>query len=281
MAVLKKAYPDFERRRLSRRKRERAIGAGGKFKLSLEERVFIALFFLRHYLTYALLGFLFDLHESNAYRNVKVMKEFLREHLPLSERVRGKRTGSIDEFLEEMPEIELLIDATEQERQRPKGREERKGYYSGRKKRHSIKSQVVVERGKGLILDVSSEWLGSIHDLKVFEGSGVVRRFASFKVKGWVDRGYEGIERVAIGWEIEEPKRKPKGRELTEVEKARNREINRERVKVEHRILAMKRYRVFGGGYCGRGEGYSEMVEILAGLVNMEQMIRMGMDWVM
>ncbi|MFN3420828.1 MAG: hypothetical protein ACK40X_03780, partial [Armatimonadota bacterium] len=34
MAVLKKAYPDFERRRLSRRKRERDIGAGGKFKLS-------------------------------------------------------------------------------------------------------------------------------------------------------------------------------------------------------------------------------------------------------
>ncbi len=34
MAVLKKAYPDYERRRLSRREREREIGAGGKFKLS-------------------------------------------------------------------------------------------------------------------------------------------------------------------------------------------------------------------------------------------------------
>ena len=28
-------------------------------------------------------------------------------------------------------------------------------------------------------------------------------------------------------------------------------------------------------------KGYSETVEILAGLVNMEQMIRMGMEWVM
>jgi len=67
MAVLKKAYPDYERRRLSRREREREIGAGGKFKLSLQERVFMTLFFLRHYLTFALLGFLFELHESNAY----------------------------------------------------------------------------------------------------------------------------------------------------------------------------------------------------------------------
>ncbi|MQK95514.1 transposase family protein, partial [Escherichia coli] len=102
MAVLNKAYPDFERRRLSRRRRERAIGAGGKFKLSLEERVFMTLFFLRHYPTFALLGFLFDLHESNAYRNVEMMKEFLREHLPLPEKVRRKRISSIDELLDEM-----------------------------------------------------------------------------------------------------------------------------------------------------------------------------------
>jgi len=89
MTVLKETYPEFERKRLSRRERE--IGAGGKFKLSLEERVFMTLFFLRHYLTFALLGFLFELHESNAYRNLEMMKSFLREHLPLPERVRRRR----------------------------------------------------------------------------------------------------------------------------------------------------------------------------------------------
>ncbi len=72
MTALKKAYPEFERKRLSRRERGRGIGAGGKFKLSLQERVFMTLFFLRHYLTFALLGFLFELHESNAYIRRKV-----------------------------------------------------------------------------------------------------------------------------------------------------------------------------------------------------------------
>ncbi|MQK95173.1 transposase family protein, partial [Escherichia coli] len=99
--------------------------------------------------------------------------------------------------------------------------------------------------------------------------------------RGWVDRGYEGIERVANGWEIEKPKKKAKGRELTEGEKGRNREINGVRVEVEHKILSMKRYQVFGGRYRGRMKGYEETVEILAGLVNMEQMRRMGMDWKM
>jgi len=46
-----------------------------------------------------------------------------------------------------------------------------------------------------------------------------------------------------------------------------------------YRIMAMKRYQVFGGMYRGRGKGYSEMVDLLAGLVNMEQMRRMGMEW--
>jgi|GEM_PF-6295348 len=84
-----------------------------------------------------------------------------------------------------MAEIELLIDATEQERRRPKEGGDRRGNYSGRKKRHVIKSQVVDEKGDGLILDFSSGWKGSIHDLKVFEGSGLVGRFGSCKVKGW------------------------------------------------------------------------------------------------
>ncbi len=37
----------------------------------------------------------------------------------------------------------------------------------------------------------------------------------------------------------------------------------------------------FGGRYRGMGRGYEERVELLAGLVNMEQMRRMGMEWVM
>ncbi len=62
MEGLTKAYPDFERALLQRRERRRAIGAGGKFKLSLSERVIMTLLFLplSHY---ALLGFLFGLHD--------------------------------------------------------------------------------------------------------------------------------------------------------------------------------------------------------------------------
>ncbi len=275
MEVLTKAYPAFERARLQRRDRKRAIGAGGKFKLSLSERVIMTLFFLRHYPTYALLGFLFGLHESNAFRNVEIMKRFLAKHLPLPERIRKERISSLEELLEEEPEISLLIDTTEQERRKPKDREKRKAFYSGRKKRHTFKTQVVVEKGKGLIMDVSPGWEGRRHDMEVFCSSGVKEKFEGIKVEGWMDRGYVGIERVCR-WEIRQPKKKPKGRELGEEERERNREINRERVKVEHGILAMKRYQVMGGIYRGREGGYAGMVEVVAGLVNMGRMVMRG-----
>jgi len=46
------------------------------------------------------------------------------------------------------------------------------------------------------------------------------------------------------------------------------------------KILTMKRYQVFGGEILWEREGVEEMVELLAELVNMEQMVRIGMAWV-
>lgn len=91
MENLEKAYPEFEKRRLSRKDRKRAIGAGGKFKLSLAERVFMTLFFLRHYPTYALLGFLFDLHESNAFRDSSITKDFFERPYPFAREDKGEK----------------------------------------------------------------------------------------------------------------------------------------------------------------------------------------------
>jgi hypothetical protein len=91
---LNRHYLAFEQKRLARPNRQRAPVAGGKFKLTLEERVFMTLFALRLYSTWTLLGFLFDLDESNAFRDAQITQAFLAEHLPLPERVRKQRIGS-------------------------------------------------------------------------------------------------------------------------------------------------------------------------------------------
>ncbi len=279
MHTLNRHYPAFEQQRLTRPNRQRAIGAGGKFKRSLEERVLMTLFALRFYPTWALLGFLFDLDESNAFRNVQMTKAFLAEHLPLPKRVRKQRIGSLEELLEEVPELQVLIDGTEQPIQRPKDPAQRRRSYSGKKKRCTVKTQVVQEASTGLLLDVDGGYAGSLHDKRMFEASGVQARLP-LRVRAWVDKGYVGLEGVVPeGWVLNQPKKKPPGGALSEAERAMNRAVNTVRVQVEHGILRMKRYQVFGGLYRGRLGGYRSVVELVAGLVNLERMRALGLEW--
>ena len=48
---VEKMYPEEERKRLSKRSRQREIGAGRRFALSLRDRVLLLLFYYRTYAT--------------------------------------------------------------------------------------------------------------------------------------------------------------------------------------------------------------------------------------
>ncbi len=119
------AIEDYEERRLSRRQRQRATGAGGKYELDTRERLLMAMIWLRLYPTYDVLGFLFDLDKSNVGRNLKRVLAVLREQLgdevkwPDKER----RKQKAEAFMQEFPEVVAIVDATEQPTQRPKDKE--------------------------------------------------------------------------------------------------------------------------------------------------------------
>lgn len=53
----------------------------------------MTLFAFRLYPTWALLGFLFDLDESNAFRDGQITKGFLAEHLSLPKRCASNGSG--------------------------------------------------------------------------------------------------------------------------------------------------------------------------------------------
>jgi hypothetical protein len=63
-------YDEHEEIRLSGRKRKRDIGAGRPFKLKVKERFLMLLVYYRLYITYTLSEFLFDLNQSNVYRDI-------------------------------------------------------------------------------------------------------------------------------------------------------------------------------------------------------------------
>ena len=60
---LKKQYSITEKVRLSKRKRQRQIGAGHPFDLSIEDKLVMLLVYYKLYITCELAGYLFDLDQ--------------------------------------------------------------------------------------------------------------------------------------------------------------------------------------------------------------------------
>jgi Helix-turn-helix of DDE superfamily endonuclease/DDE superfamily endonuclease len=147
-------YDDHERKRLSKRKRERDIGAGRPFKLKARERFFLMLLvYYRLYITFTLSGFLFDLDQSIVCRDISILEPLIKLCVPLPKKLykRTRRLRTIDEVEEYFPGFNAFIDSSEQEIPRPKNKRRRKSYYSGKNKKHTIKTQYMVN-GEGTVL---------------------------------------------------------------------------------------------------------------------------------
>src|SRR5271168_688115 len=88
-----------------------------------------------------------------------------------------------------------------------------KRYYSGKKKRHTLKSQVVVDKQSSLII-CTNFCHGKKHDFKLFKDSKV--RWVQ-KIQGIVDSGYTGIKKLQNTSLL--PKKRSRGKALTRDEK--------------------------------------------------------------
>ena len=84
----------------------------------------------------------------------------------------------------------LILDATEQPVQRPKKGQWK--YYSGKKKKHTLKTQYIVGPD-GKIYAVSGTYPGSIHDFTVYKDQKNRDRFLGIPKK--CDSGYQGIKK--------------------------------------------------------------------------------------
>ena len=154
-------------------------------------------------------------------------------------------------------------DATERPIQRPKDPEVQKAYYSGKKKQHTVKNNLMINaKSKVVLLTPSCE--GRIHDKRIAETIGYSPPSGS---NLYQDSGFQGLTCPDVN--IIQPKKKPKGQELTVEEKAMNREISSIRIRVEHAIGGIKRYRIVKDKLRNSKKGFSDLVmETCCGLHN-------------
>jgi len=264
-------YEEYEEERLSRRDRERRIGAGRPFKLSLKDRLLMLLVYYRLYLTSMLTGFLFDLDQSNVLKNMRILEPLVKECIPLPKKLyeRARRARTVEEVEEYFPDFKAFIDATEQEIPRPKDKGKRRSHYSGKRRRHTVKVQLTVN-SKGLIIHKTPHARGRRHDYDIFKASHP-RLPPGVNLN--LDLGYDGVQNdfPELNPTIPFKRRRGKG-ELTAEQKSFNRKLAGERVVVEHTICRTKKFRIMSEEYRNRLRWYDRATDIVSGLVNLRIM---------
>lgn len=251
-------------------KRNVNFNLGRKFVLRTDEqKLFYILLYLKCYPTFDLAAFMFSVDRSSCCRwthwFIEVLERALGKELVLPKR----KIHSIEEFMELFPTLKkIYIDGTERPIRRPKDSKKQRENYSGKKKRHTKKNIIISDKGKKIAI-LSNTREGKVHDYKNLKDEAIASIIPK-EVTAFVDGGFQGIKKDYPELTIVMPKRKPKGRDLTEEEKEHNRMISSERVINENAIAGVKRLRIVSDVYRNIKENFEDKVMLIAcGLWNL------------
>lgn len=263
-------YARAEKKRLSRSNRQRAMGAGHPMHLAVIDQILLTIVWLRLYPTHEVLGYLFDISDSTARRAIERMLPLLEQSGQDTMRLPdpGKRQHrQLDALLADLPELMVIVDSFEQRVQRPEERATADGYYSGKKRQHTLKSQVAIHEQTGQVVDVSNSVPGPTADIKLLERSGLMARLPD-GVGAMGDLAYVGIDTLDDQHRGAAPRRKPRGQPRPAEDIAYNTAFSRRRIGVEHSIGRMRRYQAITMTDRNHRQNHTARVRAIAGLAN-------------
>ena len=266
--------------------RQRDYGGGRKARLATcQEKLLFILVYLKTYPLQEVLAFHFDMSQGQACQWIHVLSEVLQwtlgelGHLP--EREPQKVKELLETYMDESQEHEaatelelenFAIDGTERRCQRPRDQEKQKRFYSGKKKTHTVKNNLIVILGKRRVEYLGRTWEGKKHDKKICDEEG--HEFPE-GITLYKDTGFQGYEPVGV--HTRQPKKKPRGGELTQEEKEQNSLISKMRIIIEHVICGVKRCRIVKDVFRNTRDRFDDLVmEIACGLHNFRTAYRTG-----
>lgn len=222
-----------------------------------QSQVLVTLEYWREYRTYFHIATDWGVSESTICRTVHRIEDALMQsghfRLPGKKRL-FKGFGT-------RPDV-VVMDVTETPIERPKRKQKR--FYSGKKKQHTLKCQVIMDPHTGEII-CTFFGQGRRHDFALFKASGIHFHPETDSLQ---DSGYQGIAQAHANSFV--PKKKPKGGELSDLEKAYNRELGRQRICVEHVNRRLKIFRILQQRYRNRRRRFGLRCNLIAALYNYE-----------
>jgi len=181
---------------------------------TIEDKLLFILVYLKHGALQEVHAALFELHQPDANRWIHLLHPLLKQALTDQGSIPARDAAAV-----ELCVGLYLHDGVERAIVRPLDTAVQRTYYSGKKKRHTVKNIVVIDAlCKVILLTPTCE--GKKHDKKAADEAHYSFPEGSTLYQ---DLGFQGF--VVAGVTIQQPQKKPRGQELSVEDKARNRVV--------------------------------------------------------
>ncbi len=220
--------------------RKRAVGGGRRRKLLPYQEVLITLVYLRHNVSHAVCGQMFNVSADISENSFHEVIQLLREVCP-ADRWDAEKKWTKKEPSWHPDTLDLiLVDSFETPISRSSLPDVQRKFYSGKKKRHTTKTQIITNK-RGEVLAIEPGHPGPKSDKKLYEGSQAAGQYPQAARRA--DLAYVGVPEMLL------PHKKPRGGQLTPEQKEENRHAARARVPVEHGVRRVKAWRILRDEY--------------------------------
>jgi hypothetical protein len=277
--MLFRVLPELERRRIERlanrseRKRPFIEKDGRPREVTPLHQVLMTLLYLRHNVNHAVVGAMFGFSADTSENAFSEVMPVLRALFPKEKWEAEKRHRGAESKWNPDEVDRLIIDSFETPVRRPSRPDRQQRLYSGKKKQHTLKSQIISD-GQGDVLDIDAGHRGPKSDIKLYEESQLEDKLPeSLRDKPRLgDKAYADQKHP----EITTPTKKPKGGQLTPEQQQRNQEISRQRVPIEHGIRRVKGWRILRDQYRLATGLFPMVAGVVVGLIHFSRCLGSG-----
>lgn len=203
---------------------------------TMADKLFFILHFLKTNNLQQVQGAMFGISQPKANVWVHCLHPILNQTLAELGELPARQMAAINFATDE--ETIYFHDGTERPIPRPSDPEQQRHYYSGKKKGHGLKNNVLINM-LCKIRFLSDTVESKKHDKKLADETSYNLPDGSKLLQ---DTGFQGfsVDNVAIL----QPKKKPRGQALSDLDKSVNQWLSSLRMRIEHAIGGVKRYRI-------------------------------------
>ncbi len=245
------------------RKRKYVKNDGRKRKVYARQKFLMTLIYLRQNVNHTVVGQMFGVSADTSENVFYEVLPLLQREFPSQKWEAEKKWRKSEEKWSPTEVDYLLIDSFETPIGRASINEKQKKKYSGKKKTHTLKSQLITDQN-GEIIQIDAGFDGPKSDIEVYRDTKLK--------KEWLEKEKLG-DKAYLGEDIETPQKKPKGGELTDEEKENNRELSARRIRVEHAVRRVKGFKVMRQEYRLGNWMFPKIAETVVGLIQFSRIV--------